>query len=409
MIHFHHAGLLVKLWPHLSLDLQKRLLGVYMRHGKLSVKKVVAALRGASPALARTVACISQHSEVPDKSHSSAPALESDAVMVPSSNTHFNCSRYILHTCRVLLEKYAALPPNTTCTVSCEEFFLTLVDAGPSPLLLQWQEDGITSTEIQTLFKQCKAEENSALPSPPPSIAHATTVRLTHSTSGYKQRLCRDIFISYSREPAATSLVDRLTQDLKEAGYSVWVDTVDIPSGSDWHSAIGEALQSCRALVAIISKKYLLSKFCKNELFMADSSHKPIFPVFLEEVDLTSTSNAGVLYTISGINWVHAHGQHSEAVKKLVEGMVNAGIGPTKAPSKHLKQFSVTEVCEFISQLEIQPDIFRQNSVSGEELLELSDADLQKELGLRPLQIRKLRKHLKLKLDAELFASTGCN
>jgi len=179
--------------------------------------------------------------------------------------------------------------------------------------------------------------------------------------------------------------------------------------GLDWHSAIGEALQSCRALVAIISKKYLLSKFCKNELFMADSSHKPIFPVFLEEVDLTSTSNAGVLYTISGINWVHAHGQHSEAVKKLVEGMVNAGIGPTKAPSKHLKQFSVTEVCEFISQLEIQPDIFRQNSVSGEELLELSDADLQKELGLRPLQIRKLRKHLKLKLDAELFASTGCN
>ena len=403
----------MRLWPHLSLDLQKRLLGVHTQHGKLSVKKVVAALRGASPALARTVARISQYSEVPDKSHSSAPALESAAVKVPSSHTHFSCSRYVLRTCHVLLEKYAA---NNTCTVSCEEFFLTLVDAGPSPLLLQWQENGLTAAKIQTLFQQCKAKENSALPSPPPSTAHSTPMRFTHSTPASRQY--KEVFISYSREPAATSFVTRLRSDLQGAGYSVWVDTVDIPSGSDWHSAIGEALQSCRALVAVISNKYLLSKFCKNELFMADSAHKTIFPVFLEEVNLASSTNAGVLYTISGINWVHVQGQHSEVVQKLLEGMMEKGIEPSaghgpgsnrQAPSKHLKKFSVDEVCEFISQLEIQPDVFRENSVSGEDLLELSDADLLRELGLRTLQIRKLRKHLKSKLESELCTHTGCS
>ena len=138
---FPYAGPLLRLWPWLSTDLQKRLLGIHLRHGKLSVKKVIASLRGASPALARTVALIGQHSEVPDKSHSSAPALESAALKVPSSRTKFNCSPYVLHTCDVLLEKYVTTP-SSDVKVSCEKFFLTLVDAGPSPLLLQWQKDG---------------------------------------------------------------------------------------------------------------------------------------------------------------------------------------------------------------------------------------------------------------------------
>ena len=401
-----YAGPLLRLWPWLSIDLQKRLLGIHLRHGKLSVKKVIASLRGASPALARTVALIGQHSEVPDKSHSSAPALESAALKVPSSRTKFNCSPYVLHTCDVLLEKYI-ITPSSDVKVSCEEFFLTLVDAGPSPLLLQWQKDGITAAKIQTLFKQSMStrQESCVLPhNPPPPTVHVPN---TAMSTGQE----KDVFISYSREAAATSFVTRLSEGLQAAGYSVWVDTVDIPSGSDWHLAIGEALQKCRALIAVISKKYLLSKYCKNELFMAESVHKPIFPVLLEEVDFSgSRESAGVLYTISGINWVHVKGQYMDAVQRLLEGMREKGIKPGAdpcpkqvegTPSKPLRQCSVGEVCKFVSQLEIQVDPFLENSVGGEELLELSDTDMQNELGLRPLQIKKLRKHIKSRLELE--------
>ena len=401
---FSFAGPLLRLWPWLSIDLQKRLLGIHLRHGKLSVKKVVASLRGASPALARTVALIGQYSEVPDKSHSSAPALESAALKVPSSRTKFNCSPYVLHTCDVLLEK-CAMSSSSDVKVSCEKFFLTLVDAGPSPLLLQWQEDGITAAKIQALFEQSVAEESCVSPhTPPPPTVHVPNTALS-------TRQEKDVFISYSREAVATSFVARLSEGLQAAGYSVWVDTVDIPSGSDWHLAIGEALQKCRALVAVISKKYLLSRYCKNELFMADSVHKPIFPVFLEDVDLSGSSeSAGVLYTISSINWVRVKGQYMDAVQRLLKGMEEKGIKPgvdpcpkevEGTPSKPLRQFSVGEVCKFVSQLEIQADLFLENSVGGEELLELSDTDMQNELGLRPLQIKKLRKHINSTLELE--------
>ena len=405
---FPYAGPLLRLWPWLSIDLQKRLLGIHLRHGKLSVKKVIASLRGASPALARTVALIGQHSEVPDKSHSSAPALESAALKVPSSRTKFNCSPYVLHTCDVLLEKYATTP-SSDVKVSCEKFFLTLVDAGPSPLLLQWQKDGITAAKIQTWFKQSMAEDSCVSPQPhnppPPTVLVPSTALSTRQE--------KDVFISYSREAAAISFVTELSEGLQAAGYSVWVDTVDIPSGSDWHLAIGEALQKCRALIAVISKKYLLSKYCKNELFMADSVHKPIFPVLLEEVDFSgSRESAGVLYVISSINWVHVKGQYMDAVQRLLEGMGEKGINPAAGadpwpkqvegtPSKPLRQCSVGEVCKFVSQLEIQTDPFLENSVGGEELLELSDTDMQNELGLRPLQIKKLRKHIKSRLELE--------
>ena len=406
---FSFAGPLLRLWPWLSIDLQKRLLGIHLRHGKLSVKKVVASLRGASPALARTVALIGQYSEVPDKSHSSALALESAALKVPSSHTKFNCSPYVLHTCDVLLEK-CAMSSSSDVKVSCEKFFLTLVDAGPSPLLLQWQKDGITAAKIQALFEQSVAEVSYVSPhTPPPPTPPPPTVHVPNTALSTRQE--KDVFISYSREAVATSFVARLSEGLQAAGYSVWVDTVDIPSGSDWHLAIGEALQKCRALVAIISKKYLLSKYCKNELFMADSVHKPIFPVLLEDVDFSGLrESAGILYTISGINWVHVKGQYMDAVQKLLKGMEEKGVKPRVdpcpkevegTPCKPLRQFSVGEVCKFVSQLEIQADLFLENSVGGEELLELSDTDMQNELGLRPLQIKKLRKHIKFRLELE--------
>ena len=34
--------------------------------------------------------------------------------------------------------------------------------------------------------------------------------------------------------------------------------------GSDWHAAIGTGLHHCKALIAVITKKYTLSRYCKR-------------------------------------------------------------------------------------------------------------------------------------------------
>ncbi len=70
--------------------------------------------------------------------------------------------------------------------------------------------------------------------------------------------------------------VKELKSQLENAGYSVWLDQQDIAGGSDWHCVIGEAVKSCRALIALINSKYLSSVHCKNELYMANSCSKPL-------------------------------------------------------------------------------------------------------------------------------------
>ena len=79
----------------------------------------------------------------------------------------------------------------------------------------------------------------------------------------------KDLFLSYSRELVTIKFVTELKKQLESAGFSVWMDTEDIHTGSDWHLAIGEALQNCKALIAVMTMRYLTSEYCKKELYMA--------------------------------------------------------------------------------------------------------------------------------------------
>ena len=81
--------------------------------------------------------------------------------------------------------------------------------------------------------------------------AHTHTHTHTHTTS-----------LSYK------GFVRQLISDLEAAAnLSVWLDTV-IPAGSEWPREIGLALQNCEALIAMVTKKYVCSRYCKCELYM---------------------------------------------------------------------------------------------------------------------------------------------
>ena len=44
------------------------------------------------------------------------------------------------------------------------------------------------------------------------------------------------------------AFVKRLKVDLEAAGFGVWLDTDDIPAGSDWHGAIGNTCNKISSL-----------------------------------------------------------------------------------------------------------------------------------------------------------------
>lgn len=77
----------------------------------------------------------------------------------------------------------------------------------------------------------------------------------------------KELFISYGRDQIVTTFVQKLRTDLERVGFSVWLDSYDIPAGSDWHGAIGAGLSGCKAILPVLTNKYINSRYCVNEVW----------------------------------------------------------------------------------------------------------------------------------------------
>jgi hypothetical protein len=92
------------------------------------------------------------------------------------------------------------------------------------------------------------------------------------------------IFISYAHNDAAGVLpvVARLQAD----GCRVWFDQGILP-GKAWDENVGEKLAGCQCLIAFVSRSYIASSNCRDELSMGRRLGKNMLLVYLEDVQLT--------------------------------------------------------------------------------------------------------------------------
>ena len=143
------------------------------------------------------------------------------------------------------------------------------------------------------------------------------------------------IFLSYGREPEVVNFVKWLKDELESTGFGVWLDTEDIAAGSDWRAEIGKALKACSSLIAVITKKYVGSLFCKNELYVAHDKKKDVFPLIYDEDWKTATGCDGVEYIISAMNWTFFPGgrRDSDSLQKLVSAL--SGEESTNSTGNH--------------------------------------------------------------------------
>jgi len=91
------------------------------------------------------------------------------------------------------------------------------------------------------------------------------------------------IFFSYSRYDSAFVL--KLANDLRNAGFSVWLDQLDIPPGKHWDKEIEIALNNANCVLAIISPKSLASDNAMDEISYALEEKKRVIPVMLTDSD----------------------------------------------------------------------------------------------------------------------------
>lgn len=91
-------------------------------------------------------------------------------------------------------------------------------------------------------------------------------------------------FISYSRVNQQFAI--KLTCELKSAGFSVWMDQFDIPTGARWDDEIEKALRTCQVFMFIMTPDSIASENAKDEVGYAIDHGKRIMPVLLEECEI---------------------------------------------------------------------------------------------------------------------------
>ena len=91
------------------------------------------------------------------------------------------------------------------------------------------------------------------------------------------------IFISYSHNNLDTTL--DIIARLREDGYRVWFDD-GITPGSDWDSTVAAKIKNSGYLIALISKDYLESDNCRDELNYARDINIHRLLIYLENIVL---------------------------------------------------------------------------------------------------------------------------
>jgi hypothetical protein len=85
------------------------------------------------------------------------------------------------------------------------------------------------------------------------------------------------VFISYSSEDRA--FAQRVREALASAGIGAYLDTEELPPGTDVASAIRNEVRSADAVVVILSDKAIFQREIQFEIGMAQGLGKPVVAV----------------------------------------------------------------------------------------------------------------------------------
>jgi hypothetical protein len=89
------------------------------------------------------------------------------------------------------------------------------------------------------------------------------------------------VFISYRHAEPDTAYVGRLAEFLTSAGIRVWFDQ-EITTGARWSSIIRKRIDSCAAMIVVMTPRAESSPWVEREITQAENSGKAILPLLLE-------------------------------------------------------------------------------------------------------------------------------
>ena len=133
------------------------------------------------------------------------------------------------------------------------------------------------------------------------------------------------VFVSHSSDNR--ELANELAGFIEGRGVKVWIAPRDVPPGKDYSEQLQLAIEGCAAFVILVTDMANKSPYVRAETEMAFSSHKPIFPVRISDIQPA----AGLAFFLKIRHWTDAFGPgKSQSLDRLVEELraVAAPVAP---------------------------------------------------------------------------------
>lgn len=127
-----------------------------------------------------------------------------------------------------------------------------------------------------------------------------------------------DIFISYKSEEEAYAR--KIRSVLEANGISCWMAPDSIPVGSNYMKQIPLAIESCKAMILIVSEKSQQSQWVQNEFSEAMTKQKLIIPYVIENCKLDDAFQ----FSMSTMQQVYAWKDEEAALTKVVRDIKEA-------------------------------------------------------------------------------------
>lgn len=115
-------------------------------------------------------------------------------------------------------------------------------------------------------------------------------------------------FFSYARADRKVAI--DLAQRLRAENISIWVDVLDIPTGTPWDDAVESALASCENFVVLLSDTSVKSQNVRDEIAEAIRRECKIVPILIERCRIP--------FRISRLQYVDLSESSAEEFSKLL-------------------------------------------------------------------------------------------
>jgi len=129
-----------------------------------------------------------------------------------------------------------------------------------------------------------------------------------HSIDLYATDAMTDIFLSYER--THREVIRELKQKLEEKTYLCWLDVEQIPGNDQFCPAIEQGIQKSTVFVCCITRRYVVSTKCQQELSLAKQHNKPIVLLLMEALNWPPRQ---IETLVSGLSYIEFYNTASSA------------------------------------------------------------------------------------------------